>query len=283
MPKKWRKMRRREEVFSVGIYASIFSDERDKMSADKRRLWERLQRATRALFTQASQIYRDFSRSLFQKLISREGARIAFAIRQVNPRICRIPASSRFSLAFLPRLSTVLINVISSSDGVGGLWSERGDFHLPASFSESLSPITSRETISLHEKPESLLSLGTDFSNRHETTDSSAASLSRSSPMHRYRFHFRTLALLSASFAFISYRFRRLIFRASSSALRTRSRRSRDSRLFIARRMTERIDHELHFANATTNSRIGSFLLFARVSGRARALRRMSAKIAAAD
>jgi hypothetical protein len=71
--------------------------------------------------------------------------------------------------------------------------------------------------------------------------------------------------------------------RPDPARLGSRSRRSRDSRLFIARRMTERIDHELHFASATTNSRIGSFLLLARASGRARALRRVSAKIAAAD
>jgi len=44
--KKWWKMRGREEDFSGAIYALIFSDDRDKMSEDKRRLRERLQRAT---------------------------------------------------------------------------------------------------------------------------------------------------------------------------------------------------------------------------------------------
>jgi len=60
-----------------------------------------------------------------------------------------------------------------------------------------------------------------------KTTDSSTASLSRRSPMHRHRFHFCTLALPSAPFAFISYRFRRSIFRASSSG-------SRQTRISIA-------------------------------------------------
>jgi len=77
------------------------------MSEDKRRLWERLQRATRALFTQASQIYRDFSRSLFQKLISREGAGIAFAIRQVNPSFS---GPYPCQLAFLARFSSLIVN-----------------------------------------------------------------------------------------------------------------------------------------------------------------------------
>jgi len=116
------------------------------------------------------------------------------------------------------------------------------------------------------------------------STYSWIASLSRRSPMHRHRFHFRTDFPRTLCFHFLPFPpYYAVRFFARTRPDSDLDRVDRDSRLFIARRMTERIDHELHLASATRNSRIGSFLLFARASGRARALRRVSAKIAAAD